>query len=158
MDQTKELAPDRGLYFEDFSVGQRISTPARTITEADIVAFAGLTGDGNPLHTDAEYARTTIFGERIAHGLLILSIGMGLAWRLGFMEGTVEAFRGLEWKFSAPVKIGDTIHLEAQVADVKPMPRLKGGIVTLDVKIVNQRNETVEKGTWEALVRSKGPS
>lgn len=158
MEQHVEIAPRKGLYFEDFAVGQRVVSQGRTITEADIVAFAGLTGDWNPLHTDAEHARGTQFGERIAHGLLILSVASGLAWRLGFMEGTVEAFLGLEWKFRAPVKIGDTIHLEAQVAGVRAMPRLGGGIVTFDVKVINQRSETVEKGTWEVLVKSKGSS
>ena len=158
MEQNAEIAPRKGLYFEDFAVGQRVVSQGRTITEADIVAFAGLTGDWNPLHTDAEHARGTLFGERIAHGLLILSVASGLASRLGFMEGTVEAFLGLEWKFRAPVKIGDTVHLEAQVASVRAMPRLGGGIVTFDVKVINQRNETVEKGTWEVLVKSKGSS
>jgi 3-hydroxybutyryl-CoA dehydratase len=158
MEQNAEIAPRKGLYFEDFAVGQRVVSQGRTITEADIVAFAGLTGDWNPLHTDAEHARGTLFGERIAHGLLILSVASGLASRLGFMEGTVEAFLGLEWKFRAPVKIGDTVHLEAQVAGVRAMPRLGGGIVTFDVKVINQRNETVEKGTWEVLVKSKGSS
>jgi len=151
---TGTYAP-RGLYFEDFNTGDTIVTPGRTITEADIVMFAALSGDWNQLHTDAEFAKGTIFGERIAHGLLGLAIGSGLAARLGFMEGTVEAFLGLEWKFKAPIKIGDTIRLQAKVARKKEMKRLGGGIVTFDVAILNQRDEVVQKGQWTALVKSK---
>jgi len=147
--------PSRGLYFEELPPGLEVTSPARTITEADVVNFAALTGDWNPLHTDAEFARTTIFGQRIAHGLLILSIASGLIARLGLIEGTVEAFRELRWKFRAPVFIGDTIRLTATVTEARPMPRLNGGLVTLEVSVLNQRGEVVQKGTWEALVKSR---
>ncbi len=85
------FTPPHGLYFEEIAEGFRIASPGRTITEADIVMFAGLSGDYNPLHTDQEYAQQTIFGGRIAHGLLMLAIASGLAMQLGFMLGTVEA-------------------------------------------------------------------
>lgn len=145
----------RGRYFEEFAVGDGVISHGRTVTEADIVAFAALTGDYNPLHTDAEYAKGTVFGERIAHGLLGLSIVSGLLDRLGFITGTVEAFMGLEWKFRGPIKIGDTIHAEARVTRKKAMRRLGGGIIIFDVALVNQRNETVQKGPWTALIKSK---
>jgi acyl dehydratase len=145
----------RGRYFEEFAVGDEVISPGRTVTEADIVAFAALTGDYNPLHTDAEYAKGTVFGERIAHGLLGLSIASGQIERLGFIEGTVEAFTSLEWKFRGPIKIGDTIHVEAQVARKKEMRRLGGGFVVLDVAVVNQKGEAVQKGQWTALIKSK---
>lgn len=144
-----------GRYFEEFAVDNEVITHGRTVTEADIVAFAALTGDYNPLHCDAEYAKGTIFEERIAHGLLGLSITSGLLDRLGFITGTVEAFRGLEWKFRGPIKIGDTIHTEAKVARKKEMRRLGGGIVVFDVAVVNQRGETVQKGQWTVLIKSK---
>ena len=100
-----------GLFYEDFHAGQKIVTVGRTITESDIVTFAGLSGDYNQLHTDAEFSRQGSFGQRIAHGLLGLSITSGLALRTGFLEGTVIAFREIsEWKFTKPVFIGDTIH------------------------------------------------
>ena len=150
-----ELLPPSGRYFEEFIEGQRVVSPARTITETDIVNFAALTGDWNPLHTDVEYAKGTLFGERVAHGLLILSLASGLAWRLGFMAGTVEAFLGLEWKFRGPVKIGDTLRIEAEVKQVRPMPRLGGGIVTFQIKVLNQRDETVQRGTWDVLMRGQ---
>jgi acyl dehydratase len=96
-----------------------------------------------------------MFGERIAHGLLGLSIASGLAVRLGFIEDTVIAFMGLDWKFRAPIKIGDTIHMLAQIAEKKPMPRLGGGLVTLNVEVLNQRGETTQKGTWSMLMKLK---
>ncbi len=153
-EKTASFLP-RGRYFEEFTVGDEVISPGRTVTEADIVAFAALSGDYNQLHTDAEYAKDTIFGERIAHGLLGLSIASGLAARLGFIEGTAEAFSGLNWKFRGPIKIGDTIHIEAQVARKKEMQRLGGGIVVFDVAVINQRGETVQKGQWTVLVKSK---
>jgi len=153
-EKTTGLQP-RGRYFEDFEIGDEVISPGRTVTEADIVAFAALTGDYNPLHCDAEYAKGTIFGERIAHGLLGLSIASGQVERLGFIAGTVEAFLGLEWKFRGSIKIGDTIHVEAKVARKKEMRRLGGGIVVLDVAIVNQKGEAVQKGQWTVLIKSK---
>ena len=97
-----------GLYFEEIEIGAVMETRGRTITEADLVQFAGLTGDYNPMHTDAEYMKSSVFGQRIAHGMLTLSYAVGQAYQLGFMERTVIAFRGLEMKFSLPVFIGDT--------------------------------------------------
>lgn len=148
-----ELATRRGLYFEEFAVGDSITTAARTITEADIVNFAALSGDWNSIHVDAEYAKQGMFGERIAHGLLGLSIGVGLAVQMGFITETVIAFMGLEWKFRAAIKIGDTIHVRAEVTERKPVPRLGGGIVTFGVEVLNQRGETTQKGTWTMLMK-----
>jgi 3-hydroxybutyryl-CoA dehydratase len=144
----------KGLYFEEFDVGMEAISPGRTVTESDIMLFAGLSGDYNPLHCDAEYAQGTVFGERIAHGLLGLSIASGLASRLGFMEGTVEAFLGLEWKFRAPIKIGDTIRVVAKVAQTRPMGA-QGGIVVFDVQLRNQRDEVAQRGQWTVLAKSK---
>ncbi|HEY6074801.1 MAG TPA: MaoC/PaaZ C-terminal domain-containing protein [Anaerolineales bacterium] len=145
-----------GLYYEEFQTGQRITTVGRTITESDIVTFAGLSGDYNQLHTDAEYGRKSNFGQRIAHGLLGLSITSGLALRTGILEGTVIAFREITgWKFTKPIFIGDTIHAELIVTETKPYPRLNGGSVTIDFDVRNQKDETVMKGTWTVLVASK---
>ena len=145
-----------GLYYEEFQVGQRITTVGRTIAESDIMTFAGLSGDYNQLHTDAEYGRQSNFGQRIAHGLLGLSITSGLAMRTGILEGTVIAFREISgWKFTKPVFIGDTIHAELIVTETKPYPRLNGGSVTIDFDVRNQKDETVMKGTWTVIVASK---
>ncbi|MBN1178791.1 MAG: MaoC family dehydratase N-terminal domain-containing protein [Anaerolineae bacterium] len=149
------LATQHGLTFEQFEVGDAGESPARTITEADIVTFAGLSGDYNPLHTDAEFAKGTLFGERVAHGLLGLSVASGLAWRTGFLEGTAEALIGVEWKFRGPIRIGDTIRLRAAVSKKKAMPSLGGGFVTFDVTLLNQRDEVVQKGAWTVLVRGQ---
>lgn len=146
----------RGLYFEEFEVGRSIDSPGRTITEADIVNFAGISGDFTSIHTDAEYAKQTPFGQRVAHGLLGLSIASGLAVRTGAMEGTVLAFREInDWKFSLPIFIGDTIHVEMEIVENKPMPRLGGGSVVLMFRVKNQNDKIVMKGHWSVLVQSK---
>jgi acyl dehydratase len=145
----------RGVYFEEIEEGQRMVTRGRTITEADLVQFAGLTGDYNPMHTDAEYMKTSPFGQRIAHGMLTLSYAVGQAYQLGFMERTILAFRSLEMKFSLPVFIGDTLHVELTVREKKEARRMGGGWVTLDVKIVNQDGKAVQSGEWTVMMAFK---
>jgi 3-hydroxybutyryl-CoA dehydratase len=150
-----EISIQRGLYFEEFAVGDSLVTAGRTITEADIVNFAALSGDWTTIHTDAEYAKGIMFGERIAHGALVLSVATGLAVRSGVIEGTVIAFRELTWKYSGVVKIGDTVRVRLQIGEKKAMPRLGGGSVLMNVEVINQRDETVQRGTWTMLVKSK---
>ncbi|MGD8805867.1 MAG: MaoC/PaaZ C-terminal domain-containing protein [Chloroflexota bacterium] len=145
----------RGLYFEEIEVGKSVVTTGRTITEGDIVSFAGLSGDFNQLHVDAVYAEAGEFGQRVAHGLLVVSITTGLIVQTGLMEGTVHAFRELEWKFSRPVFIGDTIHADLTVTETKPLPRLGGGNATAKVTVYNQHNQVVQRGTMVLLVRGK---
>lgn len=146
----------RGQYFEEFEVGQRIITPGRTLTEADIVHFAGISGDFNSIHTDTVYAEGSAFGQRVAHGLLGLSIASGLAVRTGIMEGTVMAFREITaWKFSLPLHIGDTIHVEIEVQHARPMARLGGGLVEMELDVKNQRGESVMRGGWRVLVQGQ---
>jgi len=150
------LSARTGFYFEEFEAGQSIVSPARTITEADVVAFAALSGDWNAIHTDAVYAAEHPFGQRVAHGLLIMSIASGLAMRLGFLEETALAFREIEgWKFSLPVYIGDTVRLRATVTETKAMARLGGGLVSLKVEVVNQDEKVVQRGTWSVLVKGQ---
>ncbi len=146
----------RGMWFEEFEVGQQIITSARTITEGDIVSFAGLSGDYNQIHTDAEFATKTPYGKRLAHGLLGLSIVSGLAMRTGVLEGTVIAFREItNWKFTSPVFIGDTIHAELNIIETKAIPRLNGGSIVLEITVKNQNNDVTMKGTWTAIVASQ---
>jgi 3-hydroxybutyryl-CoA dehydratase len=146
----------RGAYFEEFEVGQRILTPARTITEADIQQFAGLSGDYNPIHTNAVVAQSTTFGARVAHGLLIMAIASGLADRTGFIEGTAIAFREiLDWKFSLPVFIGDTVHVMLEVEETKALPRLGGGAVIIALRVINQEEKAVMRGRWSVLIQSR---
>jgi acyl dehydratase len=146
----------RGLYFEEFETGQVFTSLGRTITESDVVAFAGLTGDWNPIHTDREYAARHPFGQRVAHGMLGLSVATALCVRLGILDETLLAFREItQWKFSLPIYLGDTIHTRATVTNTRPVPRLNGGMVTLDVEVINQRTETVQRGGWTVLVKSQ---
>lgn len=149
----------RGRFFEEFAVGQTYTSVGRTVTEHDVMTFAGLSGDYNQIHTDAEFSKNTPFGQRIAHGLLGLSIASGLAMRTGILEGTVLAFREItEWKFTKPITLGDTIHVELEIVGVKPYPRLGGGMITIQVEVLNQRAEGVMKGKWSVLVASKPQS
>lgn len=144
----------RGLYYEEFEIGSKMLTRGRTITESDLVQFASLTGDFNPMHTDENYASTTIMGKRVAHGLLSLSYAVGQAYQLGILERTVLAFRELEMKFSVPVFIGDTIHAEVEVIEKKDAQRLGGGTVKLAMKIINQDGKVVQKGVLSLLMMS----
>jgi acyl dehydratase len=153
---TELVYQPKGLYFEDFEVGTRLRTAGRTITEADIVTFAGLSGDFNQIHTNAVYAAGDTFGKRVAHGLLVQSIATGLAVQSGVIEGTVLAFRELDCKFSLPVYIGDTIHVEIDIVEVKAFPRLNGGNVTMKFAVVNQDGAATQRGNWVMLVKSRG--
>lgn len=146
---------NQGMYFEEFVIGQTMASPARTVTETDVVQFAGLSGDYNPIHTDTAFSQNTPFGQRIAHGLLGLSIASGLATRAGFIESTVIAFLGLSWKFKNPVFIGDTIHMSARVARMRAMPSMGGGMVTMEITVINQRGETAQEGEWNLLIKSR---
>lgn len=145
----------RGLFFEEFVVGATLRTRARTITESDLVAFAGLTGDYNPMHTDAEYSEGSFMGQRVAHGLLTLSYAVGQAYQLGILERTVLGFRGLEMKFSAPVFIGDTIHAELKVAETRAARRLGGGVVVLEMRVIKQDGSIAQKGSLSLLMMSR---
>lgn len=145
----------RGLYFEEFEQGTKLMTRGRTITEADLVNFASLTGDYNPMHTDAEYCKNSFMGQRVAHGMLIMSYAVGQAYQLGILERTVLAFRALEVKFSSPVYIGDTIRVELEVTETKAAARLGGGTVDLKFRILKQDDRVVQKGTMTLLMASQ---
>ena len=142
-------------YFEDIQVGDEYVSPGRTVTEADIVAFAGLSGDYNVLHTDAEYMKTSIFGERIAHGLLGLSISSGLGSRAVARPFATIAFLGLRWRFKGPIKIGDTIKVRMKVTDKKETSKPDRGIVTIQRSVLNQRGELVQEGDTELMIERR---
>jgi acyl dehydratase len=145
-----------GLYFEEFSVGQKITTVGRTVSEGDIFNFAGLTGDYNQIHTDVEFSKKTPFGQRVAHGLLGLSLAVGLIWRTGVLEGTVLAFREInEWKFVKPFFIGDTISAELTITETKALPRIGGGAIIAAIVVKNQSDEICQRGSLNLLVLSK---
>jgi acyl dehydratase len=152
------MSPDAGpLYFEDLEVGLCWRTGARTITEADIVAFAGVSGDFNPVHVDAEHAAATDFGERIAHGALVLAVATGLRQQEGRLRGTLKAWLGLrDWRFRAPVRIGDTISVVNRVAGLDPAKDPRDGLLVQDVAVHNQREEVVASGQFVTLMRRRG--
>ncbi len=145
---------DPRRYFDEIELGEEYESPGRTVTEADIVMFAGLSGDYNVLHTDAEFMKTSIFGERIAHGLLCLAIQSGLFSRATTPYATL-AFGGLRWKFKLPVKIGDTIRLRAKVTEKKDLEKPDRGLITLERTILNQRGEIVQQGQTDLIVQKR---
>ena len=146
----------RGKYFEEFEVGMNFMSPGRTVTESDIVNFAGLSGDYTLIHTDVEFSKSTPVGQRVAHGLLGLSIASGLAVRTGVLEGTVIAFREIkEWKFIKPILIGDTVQVSLTVLETKELRRMGGGAVNIELRLLNQNDDTVMKGIWKVLVASR---
>jgi acyl dehydratase len=138
-------------YFEEIQVGEEYVSQGRTVTEADIVIFAGLSGDYNQLHTDAEFMKSSLYGERIAHGLLGLSIQSGLLSR-GAAEYAIIAFLGLRWKFKGPIKIGDTIRVKARVSDKRETSKPDRGIVSQVRQVLNQRGEVVQEGEVDLMV------
>jgi len=149
------MVTDDRRYFEDIQVGEEYLSPGRTVTEADIVIFAGLSGDYNVLHTNAEFMKSSIFGERIAHGLLGLAIQSGLLTR-GMRPYATLALLGLRWKFKGPIKIGDTITVRAKVISKKETGKPDRGIVTLDRQVVNQKGEVVQEGETDVMVARRG--
>ena len=142
-------------YFDEIQVGEEYVSPGRTVTEADIVIFAGLSGDYNVLHTDAEFMKKSIFGERIAHGLLGLAIQSGLLGR-GMRPYATLALLGLRWKFKGPIKIGDTITVRAKVIEKRETSRKDRGIITLQRQVLNQRGEVVQDGETDVMVERRG--
>ncbi len=146
---------EKGLYFEEIDIGREWETDGRTVTETDIVNFAAFSGDWMYLHTDDVMASQGPFGGRIAHGLLGLSIAMGLMVRLGILDGTAEAFLGLEWSFTGPIRIGDTIKNKITVIEKKVSKKGKG-IVGFAFRMENQRGEVVQRGTKTIMIKSRG--
>jgi acyl dehydratase len=139
-------------YYEDHLLGKKTRTRSRTVTETDVVAFAGLSGDWHPLHTDVEYAAAGPFGERIAHGMLVLSIATGLT---PLDVETVQAFYGIDkLRFIAPTKLGDTIHVVSEVVELLPRSETSG-VVCSQVSIVNQNSDVVASAQFRMLVRRR---
>lgn len=142
------------ISFDDIKVGEEFVSPGRTVSETDIVLFAGLSGDYNVLHTDAEHMKSSQFGERIAHGLLGLAIQQGLASRVA-PDLVERPFGSLAWKFRGPIKIGDTIHVVARVIDKREAEKPGWGIVTISRQVLNQRGDVVQEGETEHMVERR---
>lgn len=144
----------RGLTFDKMKVGDEFYTASRTITEADVVNFAGLSGDYNPLHTDEEWVKVnTSFGGRIAHGVLIQAIATGLANQLGIFEGTTIAVIEMTTRFVGAVRFGDTIRTVLKVSEKKESKKADRGIVTVAIEVRNQKDEAVLQGKWLVMLK-----
>ena len=141
--------------YDDYTVGLELVTPARTIGETEVSMFAMLTGDFNRLHTDAEYMKDSLFGERIAHGLLGLSIVNGLKYRTALNPDAIIAFLGLEWRFAAPIRINDTIHAKLRISDMRPTRHADRGIVTFAVDVINQHADVVQTGSMTMMMKRR---
>ncbi len=147
------MTESRGLTFDEFTPGAIYRSQGRTITEADVVAFAGLSGDFNPLHTNAEFGKSTPFGERIAHGMLTVAMGTGMAQWTGIFEGTTLALMEQVIRYKSVARFGDTVHLELEVLEKKPTSKPDRGIVRFAARMLNQRDEVVVDGEWTLLMR-----
>lgn len=145
-------------FFDDLEVGESSRTAARTITEADVVNFAGLSGDFNPIHVDEVYAQGTPFKQRICHGLLVLSVASGLfthcEMNLAIKESLI-ALLDVQWRFLKPVFPGDTVHVVAEVKEKKEVSKPERGIVKLERTVYNQRGEIVQQGETALMLRKK---
>jgi acyl dehydratase len=146
-----------GRYYEEFEIGQRFETPRRTVIAADISTFAGLTADFNPLHMDEVFAAESDFGGRITHGPMIVGMAFGLASRAGLMDGTVMGLLDIAWKFTLPVRPGDTISVIVNVTDKRMTKKPDRGVVEVGLDVLNQHGEVVQVGTAKVLVRLKTP-
>jgi acyl dehydratase len=155
--EVREDFPLGPCRFEDFRVGQEIRTRKHTITEKQILDYAAISGDHNPLHTDEDFASKGPYGVRIAPGLLVLAIASGLATELGVVNESVLAFRQLSCKFRGPVFIGDAISVQFKVARVKSIPRTGGGLVDVELRVYNQAEQAIQTGTWTMWVQGAGP-
>lgn len=148
----------RQLYWEDLDEGACFDSPTRTITEADVTNFACLSGDFNRLHVDAAFAAGSAFGQRIAHGLLVVSVMSGLSTRMllnTFLEPSLLGLLDMQCRFPRPTFIGDTIGLRVTLAEKRATSKPGRGILTFRREAVNQRDEIVVEGVWKLLVRRR---
>ena len=142
-----------GLYFEEFEEGRTFDCGERTVGDAEIVAFAELSGDRNPLHLDEAYASGTPFGGRVAHGALGIALATGLMAQTGLTAGTLVALLGLDWRFVAPIRPGDRVRLSLRVAGRRELPGRDRGVVKFVAELVNQQGALVQSGEVVELVR-----
>ncbi len=144
-----------GLYLEDFEIGKPMRTRGRTVGESDITTFAGLVGDWTPIHVDENFARTTPFGTRVAHGTLTLSVAVGLMAQLDLFTGTVIGLVNMTWSFANPVRIGDTIYADITALEKRATSKPGRGIVKLEIAVVNQLGVAVCRGIHDVMVLSR---
>ncbi|HEX7385905.1 MAG TPA: MaoC/PaaZ C-terminal domain-containing protein [Castellaniella sp.] len=143
-------------YFEDFSVGQTFESGGRTLTEADLTFFSMLSGDWNPIHADAEYAASTRFGKRLVHGVLGMAVCTGMLHEMGIFHGSAIAMFGFEdWKFTAPLFVGDTVHLRLTITELSLGKSGRSGKLGRRFELINQKGEVVQDGLSGLLVQTR---
>ena len=145
----------KGLYLEEFEIGKVYVSQGRTITEADVATFAGVSGDFNVLHTNDEYAKKGPFKERVAHGMLGASIMTGLSNMIGIFDGTTVAFLELTIRYKNPLRIGDTVHLELEPVEVKRSSKPGRGVVNFEASLVNQDGLLITESPWAIMMKAK---
>lgn len=143
------------LFFEDLEVGQQFESVGRTITNHDVMTFAGISGDFNQLHTDDEFAKTSLFGGRIAHGVLGIAIVTGLTQRLGLFDGTALGLLGLTWNFTGPIYINDTIHFRLTIESKRETKKPDRGIVVRHYEVITQDDKVIQTGTVTVMVKRR---
>ena len=144
-------------YLSEFTVGEKFTTLSRTVTETDVVLFAGITGDMNPIHTDRSYADNLPFHSRIAHGLLGAGIATGLWGRMGLVDGSAIAALSTEWKFVGAIKLGDTIHCEIEVLEAKrSKSKPDRGILNIGYTILNHDGQVCQTGSMATMLKWEG--
>ncbi|MFK4448890.1 acyl dehydratase [Caballeronia udeis] len=145
------------LFFEDFEVGQSFESGGRTITETDLTFFSMLSGDWNPIHADAEFAKTTRYGQRVVHGTLGIAIATGMLHEMGIFHESAVAMMSLnQWKFVAPILVGDTLHLRLEITELDPGKSERVGRLGRRFVMLNQRDEIVQDGLSDLLIKKRG--
>jgi acyl dehydratase len=145
------------LFFEDFEVGQSFESGGRTITETDLTFFSMLSGDWNPIHADAEFAKNTRYGQRVVHGTLGIAIATGMLHEMGIFHESAVAMMSLnQWKFVAPILVGDTLHLRLEITEIDPGKSERVGRLGRRFVVLNQRDEIVQDGLSDLLIKKRG--
>lgn len=148
---------DPSLYYEDLEVGMVLKSPARTVTETDLVTFCMVSGDWNPIHSDEEFAKVTHYGRRVVHGLFGISLLTGLMDRSGWFANSAVAMLGIEeWKFLEPLFVGDTVHCQLTIGSLRLTKDGARAVVSRTFRLVNQRGDIVQQGEMPVLVRPRG--
>ncbi|CAH2786525.1 MAG: hypothetical protein CBARDMAM_2141 [uncultured Caballeronia sp.] len=145
------------LFFEDFEVGQSFESGGRTIMETDLTFFSMLSGDWNPIHADAEFAKNTRFGQRVVHGTLGIAIATGMLHEMGIFHESAVAMMSLnQWKFVAPILVGDTLHLRLEITELDPGKSERVGRLGRRFAMLNQRDDIVQDGLSDLLIKKRG--
>jgi acyl dehydratase len=145
-----------GLYVEDLAPGREWTTRGRTVGEGDVNLFAGLVGDFTPIHVDETFAKDSIFGGRIAHGPLTMSMAIGLLAQSGILDESVLGLLSLTWDFSRPVMLGDTIRARVKVIEARRSSRLGAGVAKFQFEVLKQDGAPVQRGVMTVLIKSRG--